>query len=442
MQDSDLVSEIETSSNTVSPSKIYSGIRSFSERLCATLEKEDCVLQSMTDASPVRWHLAHTTWFFETFVLRIFDPEYTPFDPRFAFLFNSYYVQAGARFSRPDRGLLSRPTMDEVYAYRQYVNEHLVSLLHSTSDSTRTHSKEIRRVVTVGINHEQQHQELILTDIKHALAQNPIQPAIFDGDLPVAKACDEVAWLAIPEGLVDIGADTASFHFDNEGPRHKYYLESFCIADRPVTNQEFLAFVEAGGYKNQLLWLDKAWSLVTSQDWNRPLYWYQDGEEWFEYTLYGPRLIDMNAPVAHVSFYEADAYARWAECRLPTEFEWEAAVAGQPVIGHFSEDFIFHPIGIREAKNQQTEVIDRNGELDLCFGTVWEWTKSQYSAYPGYSPESGALGEYNGKFMCDQFVLKGGSVATSASHFRLTYRNFFPGHARWQFAGIRLAKDS
>ena len=442
MLDIDIESDIAASQENVSFSERYSEIRSFTERICATLEKEDCVLQSMSDASPVRWHLAHTTWFFETFVLGVFDADYVPFDPQYAFLFNSYYVHAGERFSRPDRGLLSRPTMDDVYDYRRYVNKHMDSLLNRSLERGRNESSELMRVTTVGLNHEQQHQELILTDIKHALSLNPLQPSVFHGDLPVAADVADLKWVEIDGGLVHIGTDVSSFHFDNEGPRHQYHLEPFEIASRPVTNGEYLAFVDAGGYNNQLLWLDKAWSVASAEDWSLPLYWFRDGDKWSEFTLYGPRLLDMNAPVAHVSFYEADAYARWAGNRLPTEYEWETAAAGRALRGHFSEKFVFHPVGINQDQNELRETDIFEPALDLFFGSTWEWTSSQYSAYPGFSPEAGALGEYNGKFMCDQFVLRGGSVATPQSHFRKTYRNFFPGHARWQFSGIRLAKNS
>lgn len=441
MLNSDVAPEVALRSSSSSLLVDFRDTRAFTERICGSLQKEDCVLQSMTDASPVRWHLAHTTWFFETFVLGRFDSTYTSFDPQYAYLFNSYYVQAGQRFSRPDRGLLSRPIVDEIYAYRRHVDTHMADLLANLHLSSEADSDEIARIVTIGLNHEQQHQELILTDIKHAFSQNPLRPALFDSKVPRSQVPGPYEWLHIPGGLYDIGADSESFQFDNEGPRHKYFLETYEVANRPVTNAEYLEFVLDGGYRNQILWLDKAWSTVSSENWTHPIYWYEEDGRWFEFTLYGAQPLDPNAPLSHVSYYEADAYARWAGYRLPTEFEWEIFAGNNKISGHFSDVFLFQPIGTPSSDIQSDESIDKGIKIRCVFGTVWEWTRSQYTAYPGYQVEPGTLGEYNGKFMCDQFVLRGGSVATPISHIRSTYRNFFPAYARWQFSGIRLARN-
>jgi ergothioneine biosynthesis protein EgtB len=414
--------ELKTLEETLSLTEQFNSVRSFTEKICSTLEVEDMVLQSMTDASPTRWHLAHTSWFFETFVLKQFDASYTSFHPEFAFLFNSYYVQAGKRFARTDRGLLSRPTVRTVKAYRTCITEAIPKLIEQIAGSQD--EKELARVLVIGLNHEQQHQELILTDIKHALSLNPIQPAIFSNDLPTASDPGEITWRSFDEGIYELGTDATSFHFDNEGPQHKQYLNQFSIAERTVTNREFLKFVNDGGYSNQVLWLDKAWADVSAGKWQHPFYWDLSEDGWTEFTMYGTQVLDLNAPVCHISYYEAEAYARWAGYRLPTEVEWEVAATDRQINGHFADDFLFHPV-----------------DSSSFFGSVWEWTGSAYTPYPGYRPEPGALGEYNGKFMCDQHVLRGGSVATSVSHIRHTYRNFFPGYARWQFAGIRLAKD-
>ena len=405
----------------------FEAVRSQSEAICQPLETEDYVIQSMTDASPMKWHLAHTTWFFETFILQVFDPSYSPFDTRFAYLFNSYYVQAGERFSRPHRGLLSRPTVQEVYSYRSYVNEAMVRFLSSDV------SQEALLVLETGLNHEQQHQELIVTDLKHNLSVNPLFPAYSDAPLPHSVDMGAMSWQSFDEGIVHIGHDSESFHFDNEVPVHRQFLEPFSLANRPVTNREFREFIEAGGYNNATLWLSEGFSRVEEEKWQHPLYWIREDGGWSEFTMHGKKDLDPNAPATHLSYYEADAFARWAGYRLPTEFELETALRSQEVDGHFSNDRIFH-------SHFSHKDGDRSGLVHL-YGSAWEWTNSHYSPYPGYQPVEGALGEYNGKFMANQFVLRGGSCATPEDHIRSSYRNFFPAYARWQFSSIRLTKS-
>ncbi len=411
----------------VTPAERFIKVRSYTEHLCDPLVPEDCVIQTMEDVSPTKWHLAHTTWFFETFVLRECDDGYEPFDERFAYLFNSYYVQAGDRHCRPKRGLLSRPTVDEVYEYRGYVDRHMQELLMA-SDAL---DPELKRRVELGLNHEQQHQELILTDVKHVLSENPLHPVYKEGQ-PVGHSAlpPEMQWIEFDGGLYEIGYTGDGFHYDNEKPVHKYYLEPFVVGSRLVTNREFLEFIEDDGYNRQEIWLSEGWAAREKQGWRAPGYWESVDGRWFSFTLRGFRPVNLDEPVSHVSYYEADAYSRWAGARLLNEFEWEVASATVPVQGNFVEQENFHPIPISS----------RGGELAQMFGDVWEWTRSQYSPYPGYNPEPGALGEYNGKFMCNQFVLRGGSVATSSTHIRRTYRNFFYPGARWQFTGVRLAK--
>ena len=379
----------------------------------------------MEDASPTRWHIAHTTWFFETFVLERFLPEYTPYNEVFSYLFNSYYVQAGERFSRPLRGMLTRPTVAEVKAYRVYVDAAMEELLESLDDA------EMLRILEIGLNHEQQHQELILTDIKHMLSQNPLFPKYKEGGIAAAINPGELEWTQFDGGLVEVGTNTEDFHFDNEGPRHRVFLESFNLANRLVTNAEYLQFVDDGGYEQPTLWLSEGWATREREQWTAPPYWVRGENGWQVFTLFGLKNLDLNEPVSQVSYFEADAFARWAGLRLPTEFEWEHASGVATVDGNFVESGRLHPAGAGASERSQ---------LNQMFGNLWEWTRSQYSPYPGYQPEPGALGEYNGKFMSNQFVLRGGSFATSREHIRPTYRNFFPAYARWQFTGIRLAK--
>ena len=408
----------------------YERVRQRTVDLCKPLTIEDFVVQSMSDASPTKWHLAHTTWFFETFVLKAFVPEYRSLNDTYSFLFNSYYVQAGARYVRDRRGLISRPSVQEVFDYRNYVNSHMMEFL-STSVS-----KEAEYVIEVGINHEQQHQELLVTDIKHVLFANPLFPKYDTSPHPKSALTPEFRWVEFEEGITSIGhasiGHTASgFSYDNESPVHRQFLERFALANRPVSNREMLDFIKDGGYENPLHWLSEGWALCQNEHWRYPFYWIEEDGEWFEFTLYGKIPLDLNAPATHVSYYEADAYARWAGYRLPTEFEWEhASRRAEQETGHYSDRFQFYPIF--EDSELPTDLIH-------MFGSSWEWTNSHYSPYPGYRAVEGALGEYNGKFMANQFVLRGGSCATPSDHIRSTYRNFFPASARWQFSSFRLA---
>jgi ergothioneine biosynthesis protein EgtB len=406
----------------------YREVRSLTERLAAPLTPEDCLVQSMPDASPVKWHLAHTTWFFETFVLAPHRPGYRRFHPDFGYLFNSYYNAVGDRHPRPQRGLLSRPTLGEVLRYRAYVDDQVDGLLAGGVGGA------LADVVTLGLNHEQQHQELILTDVKHALSCNPLRPAYRTEYWPPpqqAPAVPPLAWLDRPGGVVAVGHDGHAFSFDNEGPRHEVLLRPFRLASRLVTNHEYLAFMADGGYRRPELWLSDGWAACRERGWEAPLYWFADGSAWRHFTLDGPAPVGPADPVCHVSYYEADAFARWAGARLPTEAEWESVAAGERVDGNLLESGRLRP----------WRALTGAGPSQL-FGDAWEWTASPYVAYPGYRPAAGALGEYNGKFMCNQFVLRGGSCATPGTHVRATYRNFFPPDARWQFAGLRLARDA
>ncbi len=407
----------------------YRAVRAQTESLCAPLEREDYLLQSMPEASPVKWHLAHTSWFFETFLLTPHEPEYRPFDPRFAFLFNSYYEAAGPRWPRPRRGLLSRPTVDEVDRYRAHVDEQVERFLGTAPDVALAAAAG---VVVLGLNHEQQHQELILTDLQHAWSANPLHP-VYRPAPPDHGAPPPREWVEVPAGQAEIGHAGTGFAFDNEGPRHRVLLHGARLASRLVTNEEYLAFIHAHGYDRPELWLSDGWAMRQAHGWEAPLYWQRDGRAWRAATLAGLRPINDDAPVCHVSYYEADAFARWSGARLPTEAEWEVAAAAVALAGHFLESGRFHPAA--------TPAPDDRGPLRQLYGDVWQWTASPYVGYPGYRPAAGALGEYNGKFMCNQVVLRGASCATPRSHARRTYRNFFPPDARWQFSGIRLAKD-
>ena len=419
---------VEAAGTAASLRQRYRDVRAMTERLAAPLSPEDCQVQSMPDASPVKWHLAHTSWFFETFLLTPHVSGYPVFHPAFGYLFNSYYNAVGPRHPRPRRGLLTRPGLDEVYAYRAAVDAAVERYLDAVGDAPPA---SIAAVIELGLNHEQQHQELILTDVKHALAQNPLRPAYRADAAPVSdRAAPPLQWRPFPGGLHWIGHEGPGFSFDNEIPRHRVYLEDFELAARPVTNGEFLAFLDDGGYSRPELWLSDGWNCAQTQGWAAPLYWEPLDGCWWTMTLGGFRRVAPSEPVCHVSYYEADAYARWAGARLPAEAEWETALHGQELRGHFLESGQLHP---RPAE----------GGIGLAqgFGDVWEWTRSPYSPYPGMQPAAGALGEYNAKFMCNQLVLRGGSCATPSSHIRPTYRNFFPPEARWQFSGIRLARS-
>jgi ergothioneine biosynthesis protein EgtB len=405
-------------------------VRSATTTLCEPLQPEDFVVQSMPDASPAKWHLAHTSWFFEEFVLQNAVPGYVFHDEQFRFLFNSYYNAVGPMHSRPSRGLLSRPTVDQVMAYRAHVDQHMGALLDAGELSP-----QIATVVTLGLHHEQQHQELLLTDLKHLFSCNPLLPAYIQTPAPAARGSVPLSFQHFDGGLVEIGHPGEGFCFDSESPRHRTYTDAFQLANRAVTNAEFLEFVRAGGYENPLLWLSDGWATVQREGWNRPFYWLPSLDS--EFSLTGARELNPHAPASHISYYEADAFARWANARLPTEVEWEIAASQVPVRGNFVENRRWHP----EQPTQTGPLADSQLNLLQMFGDVWEWTQSPYTAYPGFKPVQGALGEYNGKFMVNQLVLRGGSCATPASHIRATYRNFFNPPARWQFTGLRLAQD-
>ena len=404
----------------------YAAIRQSTEQLCAPLALEDCGVQSMPDASPVKWHLAHTTWFFETFVLKRARAEYRPFHPLYESLFNSYYNSIGAPYPRPQRGVLSRPTVNEVCRYRHHVDAEIAALLGRGGAGAGT----LQAVIELGVQHEQQHQELILTDLKHAFSCNPLRPAYHAPPPPGAGAAPRCDWIAYPGGLQHIGHRGDGFAFDNELPRHQAFLQPFALASRLVTNGEFLAFIEEGGYRRPELWLSDGWETIRAHGWAAPLYWEQQGTEWLVFTLGGMQPLDPAEPVCHVSYYEADAYARWAQARLPREAEWEVAAAAVTLTGNFVESGRLHPA-----------VATGDGMPWQLFGDVWEWTQSPYTAYPGYRIPEGAFGEYNAKFMSNQLVLRGGSCVSPRSHLRASYRNFFPPAARWQFMGLRLARD-
>jgi ergothioneine biosynthesis protein EgtB len=380
---------------------LFNATRAYSVALAAPLSAEDCGAQSMPEASPVKWHLAHTTWFFETFILERFEPGFKPFDPAFRVLFNSYYNGVGEQYARPQRGLLTRPSLSEVLAYRRDVDARVLKLLEAGQ-------QEISALLELGLQHEQQHQELIVTDAKHLLSLNPLAPA-YGLPLEAADAGAALKWLQFPAGVVAVGHDAETFCFDNETPKHRQFTEAYALASRLVTNAEFAAFIADGGYARPDFWLSEGWDWIRSQKIAQPLYWRRGGDGWVEFTLRGEVPLQPHRPVSHVSYFEAASYALWAGARLPTEAEWEAAATSSPSPAQM-------------------------------FGSVWQWTSSAYAPYPGFVPAAGAVGEYNGKFMVNQYVLRGSSPATPEGHSRATYRNFFPANARWQFSGIRLAR--
>jgi ergothioneine biosynthesis protein EgtB len=411
----------------------FETVRRQTEALTANLTPEDQSIQSMPDVSPTKWHLAHTTWFFETFILTRLDPDYRVFDPAFAYLFNSYYEAVGPRHPRPERGLLSRPAVDIVAAYRDHVTAGISRLIERAAVPAWS---EAAPLLELGLHHEQQHQELVLMDIKHVFSLNPLLPAYQAPQLHVRRPTLPLAWGDLAGGLKEIGHSGTDFAFDNETPRHKVWLEPSRLATRPVTCGEYLGFIEDGGYTRPEFWLSDGWAAVRERGWEAPLYWLRDDGDWSIFTLSGRRRLNPAEPVCHVSFYEADAFAKWAGKRLPTEAEWEIAAEGVPISGNFADRAQFHP-----GAEAPAEPADTAPGLRQMFGDVWEWTASPYIPYPRFRPAAGAVGEYNGKFMCNQMVLRGGAAVTPAGHVRATYRNFFPPSARWAFAGLRLAED-
>lgn len=407
----------------------YVAVRARSESICASITVEDHMLQAMPDVSPAKWHLAHVTWFFETFLLVPYLSGYEPYDPAFGFLFNSYYEAEGARQPRPKRHLLSRPSLERVLAWRAHVDAAMRALIDAVPEGRWA---EVRQRLVLGLHHEEQHQELLVTDLKYNLGTQPLQPAWREAELPSGTS-GPMGWVDVPGGIVEVGHTGEGFCFDNEVPRHAVLLAPFQLADRPVTEGEFAAFIADGGYRRHELWLSDGWAWVQAHGVEAPLYWQRDGDAWQVYTSHGLRPHDPERPVCHVSGFEAAAYAEWAGARLPTEFEWEHAASYAPAgEGHVLDGSAAHP----RPSGAPT------GALRQLRGTVWEWTRSAYLPYPGFRPLPGALGEYNGKFMNGQWVLRGGSVATPPGHARASYRDFFYPHQRWQFTGIRLARDA
>ncbi len=426
--------------------------RRFSLALVEPLALEDYGVQPMPDASPPKWHLAHTTWFFETFLLQPYAPAYQAFAPQYEYLFNSYYNGVGAQFPREQRGNLSRPTVHEVLRYRQHVDAAMTQLLAQVAaGQLGEHAGDITERTVLGVHHEQQHQELLLTDLKYNLGHNPLYPTYREPLSPVAVTTPNVSLANFVEyqgGQITVGATHASggFCFDNETPRHDQLLRDYALSDQLVSNGDYLSFVQAGGYQRSELWLASAWSTLNNQAWQAPLYWVQQDGTWFEYHLDGLAPLDLQAPVCHLSFYEADAYARYAQARLPTEFEWEHAASEQAVQGNFADSSIINaPIGsgaqVATGALKPLPPSTTQQPLQSLYGDLWEWTMSSYAPYPGYKPLPGTLGEYNGKFMSEQVVLRGGSCFSSANHIRSSYRNFFYPPDRWQMSGLRLARD-
>ncbi|MGC8463792.1 MAG: ergothioneine biosynthesis protein EgtB [Acidimicrobiales bacterium] len=411
----------------------YRTVRRLTEVLASPLSAEDQTVQSTTDVSPTKWHRAHTTWFFETFVLGPHCPGYQAFDPGYRFLFNSYYEGVGPQYPRGERGLISRPGIAEVARYRDHVDDAMATLLAGPLHS------DVVALVQLGLHHEQQHQELLLMDAKHVLSRNPLRPAYLEWPASPPGETPGLGWLEHGGGVVAVGHAGDGFCFDNEQPRHEVLLAPFAVADRPVTCGEWCAFIDDGGYRRPELWLSEGWATVTQQGWEAPLYWDPVDGDWSVFTLAGSRPVDPAEPVCHVSYLEADAYARWAGARLPTEQEWEAAATADPVtaeaVGGFLDPDRPHPRPLDAGRS-------RAGTTPGLLGEVWQWTSSAYAPYPGFTPAPGAVGEYNGKFMVNQYVLRGGSCATPPGHVRASYRNFFPASARWAFSGLRLARSA
>ena len=403
----------------LSHARRYRSVRRYTKEICSRLEADDYIVQPTDEVSPPKWHLGHTTWFFEELILVRFLPEYKRFNEQFCLLFNSYYKSAGKHWLQGDRGMLSRPTVPEIQAYRDYVDKHIIEFLGRGELHVN-----VERLLEIGLHHEQQHQELLYMDIKFILGANPLLPVYIDIPLPNSEEV-RVNWQTLNEGIYQIGHQENSFAYDNESPKHKTYIQSHSVCETTVTNGDFLAFINDEVYSAPKYWLSLGWDWVIANDIQCPLYWKKEGEDWYEFTLHGLRPLDLNAPVTHVSYFEADAFARWKGARLPTEQELEIYLSESKVKSVSEKNNIFHP-HISDTPHSQ----------------VWCWTSSHYSPYPGYRPFEGMLEEYNGKFMCNQFVLRGGSIATPAGHYRHTYRNFFQPHQRWMFSGIRLAKDS
>lgn len=403
----------------------YKNTRGFSEALCAPLAVDDYQIQSIVQTSPPKWHLAHVTWFFETFVLAEFAPNYSPFHSGYDYLFNSYYYTHGKMHPRPERGLLSRPTVTEIYDYRQAINSQIEALIEQTS---HTEWPAFEQRIKLGLQHEQQHQELLLMDIKHNFSVNPLKPAYHHNRTPPQSEGSAPKWLEREGGLHTIGHHGEGFAFDNETPRHSVLLHDHRLADRFITNQDYLDFIQDKGYDHPALWLADGWALLQNRQWRHPLYWSKHNHEWAQFTLDGLRPLNPAEPVCHLSYYEADAYARWAGKRLPREEELEVALSEQAVTGNFADSGLLHPAP--------------SGKQGQWFGDLWAWTCSPYSGYPGFTPHAGTIGEYNGKFMSNQMVLKGGSCVTPAGHIRASYRNFFYPDERWMFSGLRLAEDA
>ncbi len=431
-----MLDKVKTESRAEDIIKHFNSVRELTESLCQGLEIEDYNLQAIAETSPAKWHLAHTSWFFETFILKDFESDFVPYHPEFEYLFNSYYNSVGEQFLRPNRHLLSRPTVDEVLQYRHEVTRRITALLEAI---TQKQIKEVLPLVVLGINHEQQHQELLLTDLKYNLYQNPLLPRYSHKHDPdknnLSKPVSQI-WVEYQPELCTVGTKlgngvTGDFCFDNESPEHQHYLQGFKVSNRLVTNAEYLEFIEQGGYERAELWLSDGWSVKNQEQWSAPLYWFKKGGAWHYYTLHGAQPLALNEPVSHVSYYEADAFAAWKGARLPTEQEWERVASLQAVNGPFLDSDNLSPSPETKESKQVMQL----------FGQLWQWTSSHYSSYPGYQPLAGGVGEYNGKFMANQYVLRGGSCVSSRDHLRATYRNFFYPESRWQFSGIRLAKD-